>query len=58
MRSINKKDDKIFDERAKLTFKCSCGHSMFMPVFLEKKLCSYCGNYFYNPNYKPKVDKK
>jgi ribosomal protein S27AE len=24
--------------------KCKCGHSHFMPVFLQYKICGWCGN--------------
>lgn len=36
------------DDRNKCKVKCSCGHSMCIPSFLEYKICSYCGSKVYN----------
>lgn len=27
--------------------KCKCGHTMVITNSVEKKICSYCGNYVY-----------
>ena len=40
-----RKKDKLQEVKTELTVKCKCGHSIFMPVYLKKTICSYCGNY-------------
>lgn len=39
-----KEAQKQADYYSKITKKCKCGHSVVMPVFVDKKICSYCGN--------------
>lgn len=43
----NNDDAKILKERTKLKVKCSCGHSVFFPSFVDKKICNWCKNYVY-----------
>ena len=35
---------KYSDAMEELKVKCTCGHTTVMPVFVDKKICSYCGN--------------
>lgn len=35
---------KYSDAMEELKVKCSCGHSTVMPVFVNQKICSFCGN--------------
>lgn len=42
-----KEDTRYFNERAKHKVKCKCGHSISMANRINKKLCSWCGNYVY-----------
>lgn len=43
-----KEDDRLFEEYSKHKVKCKhCGHSTTMPVFLDKKICSWCGKYVF-----------
>lgn len=42
-----KEDTKIFEKRDKIKIICKCGHSVFIPAFNEKTLCSWCGNYVF-----------
>ena len=34
---------KLSIVKTKLSKKCKCGHSIFMPVYQKKTICSYCG---------------
>lgn len=43
----NKEIKKYADEMAKLKVKCSCGHSVIVPAFVDRKLCRYCHRYVY-----------
>lgn len=48
MRYSKKEDDRMFEEYSKYKIKCKhCGHSTTMPIFLDKKICSWCGNYIF-----------
>lgn len=42
-----KSDTKKFRMYADNTYKCKCGHSITIPNFINKKLCTWCGNYVY-----------
>lgn len=42
-----KEDTRYFNERAKHKVKCKCGHTVSIPSFMNKKLCTYCGKYIY-----------
>ena len=37
--------DKV---KTQLTVKCKCGHSVIIPVYENKKLCTYCNKWVYN----------
>lgn len=45
------KDDKWYkktmDELEKNRHYCKCGHSMIIPYWVDRQLCSFCGNYVY-----------
>lgn len=36
-------DEKALTELEQLKVKCVCGHTQVMPVYLDKKICSFCG---------------
>ena len=38
---------KIHQERTENTYKCKCGHSVSIPIFVDKTICSFCGNYVF-----------
>ena len=31
----------------KIQHKCKCGHTVTIPEFVEKQLCTHCGNYVF-----------
>ena len=31
----------------KIRIKCKCGHSLIIPVFVDKQICSWCGHLVY-----------
>lgn len=33
---------------AEIKAKCKCGHTSVMPVFVDSKICSYCGSIIKN----------
>lgn len=41
------KDELYSDYINHFRYKCKCGHTLILRPCEEKKLCSYCGNYFY-----------
>lgn len=47
----DKKDRDWFQRKTnyydKIKMKCSCGHSLVIPVFVDKQVCSWCGHYVY-----------
>ena len=40
-------DTRYFEERAKYKIKCKCSHTVVIPPFKDKVLCSYCGRYVF-----------
>lgn len=58
IKEIPKPEDKLFLNfdnslkldaiKTQLTVKCKCGHSVIIPVYEDKKLCTYCNNYVHN----------
>ena len=45
---MNYRDMLKFDqERDKYKVMCKCGHKTTMSPMVEKKLCSWCGNYIF-----------
>lgn len=42
-----KSDTKKFRMYADNTYKCKYGHSIAIPKFINKKICTWCGNYVY-----------
>ena len=40
--------EKYQDNLEELKVKCKCGHSLTMPAFVNKGICSYCGSTVYN----------
>lgn len=47
MRIRKDRISKLMDEYSNLSIKCKCGHTNFVPKFLDKKICPFCGNYVY-----------
>lgn len=39
--------DKLENEYHKVKITCRCGHKEVIPVWEDKHLCSWCGNYVY-----------
>ena len=47
--TINNMTVKHAEEMSKLKCLCTnCGHKEIIPVFVDKKICSYCGNVVQN----------
>lgn len=46
---MKKKDNfsRLQDMYADVSIQCKCGHKEVMPIWINKKLCSWCGNYIY-----------
>lgn len=38
---------KTMRELEKTKRYCKCGHSLIMPIWVDKQLCDWCGNYVY-----------
>lgn len=38
---------KLTNEYSKLKIKCRCGHKLVIPIYVDKQICSWCGNYVY-----------
>lgn len=43
MRIKNIIDKDALSELEKLKVKCTCGHSIVMPVYKDTHICEYCG---------------
>lgn len=43
----NDEFQRISKEYEKVKFKCKCGHKVIIPVWVDKQLCNWCGNYVY-----------
>lgn len=39
-----KDDTKRLNTYTNLTVKCKCGHSIFMPAYIDKIICTHCRN--------------
>lgn len=55
-----KEDVKYAEEMAKLRKYCSCGHSLTIPNFIDRKMCTHCGSWVYKDKsieFKYKLDK-
>ena len=35
------------NELDKSRYYCKCGHSLIMPVWVDRQICSWCGKYVY-----------
>ena len=42
-----RKIKKYMNEVSKHKYYCKCGHTLFMPYGVDRKLCDWCGYYFY-----------
>ena len=41
-------DTRRFDTYTKIRKRCeTCGHSKSIPIFIEKVICEWCGNYVF-----------
>lgn len=41
-------DDRMFEEYSKHKVRCKhCGHNSTIPVYVDKRVCSWCGNYVF-----------
>lgn len=47
--TIRKNDDfqKLTDEYEKIKYKCSCGHKIIIPKWIDKQVCDWCGRYVF-----------
>lgn len=41
-------DEKFLSEMEELKVRCTCGHTMILPVYTDKTICTYCGKTNYN----------
>ena len=39
--------ERMTQEYDKVKYKCKCGHRVIIPVWKDKQLCSWCGNYVF-----------
>lgn len=46
-RYSKKEMDRMFQEYTDNTYKCKCGHSVFVSNKEKKWICSYCGRYVF-----------
>lgn len=45
---LTNKEFKIqADYYEKIKYKCSCGHVVVIPVYVDKILCDWCNNYVF-----------
>lgn len=42
-----KDDTKLMNDISNSTVKCKCGHSMLIPNYLSKRLCTWCHRWVY-----------
>ena len=42
-----KEDITMMREYDKVKYKCKCGHSVIIPVWVDKNVCDWCGNYVF-----------
>ena len=51
MRNPRTKADIEFDRKSaeydKVKIRCKCGHRVIIPVWVDKQICDWCGNYVY-----------
>lgn len=40
-------EERYGDYMSQFKYKCSCSHTVIIRPGVDKKLCSYCGNYVY-----------
>lgn len=56
MRRISKSisdDIKLMNAYSEIRHYCKCGHSVILPAFVDKKICSWCGHYVFRT---PKIE--
>ena len=52
---------RMSEEYDKVKIKCKCGHRVVVPMWVDKKICSWCGKYVYRnkkEEFKDKVKQK
>lgn len=42
-----KEYNRMIDEYDKVKYRCKCGHRVIIPEWIDKQLCSHCGNYVF-----------
>lgn len=42
-----KEINRIMEAKSKQKYYCNCGHSIFIPKFMPKKMCSWCNKWVY-----------
>lgn len=43
----NKEYERLCDYYDKIKYKCTCGHIVVIPVYVDKVLCDWCGNFVF-----------
>lgn len=43
-------EKKLYDALTEIKVYCKCGHSIYIPTYVEKVCCQWCGKYVYNKN--------
>ena len=42
-----KEFNRMTNEYDKVKYKCKCGHNVIIPKWVDKNICSWCGNYVF-----------
>lgn len=42
-----KEYNRMSDEYDKVKFMCKCGHKVIIPKWVDKQICSWCGQYVF-----------
>lgn len=40
-------EERLSNVKNQLTITCRCGHRIFIPIYVKKELCKWCGNYVF-----------
>lgn len=42
-----KEFNRMSNEYQKVKYYCECGHPVIIPVYVDKQICGWCGNYVF-----------
>ena len=42
---------RLTQEEDKVKYKCKCGRRVIIPKWVDKQICSWCGNYVFRNKY-------